>query len=49
MFNPVVYGLFLITTVLTLLIVILAVEKVWLMKKNHMAGSEKYRTSSTEY
>jgi hypothetical protein len=51
MFNPVAYGLFLTTTVLTIIIVILAVEKIWLMmmKKNHMAGSEKYRTSSTEY
>jgi hypothetical protein len=49
MFNPVAYGLFLTTTVLTIIIVILAVEKIWLMKKNHMAGTEKYRPNSTEY
>jgi|GEM_PF-1614134 len=49
MFNPVVYGLILTTTVLTIIIVILAVEKIWLMKKTHIAGSEKYHTSSTEY
>jgi hypothetical protein len=49
MFNPVAYGLFLTITVLTIIIVILAVEKIWLMKKSHVAGSEKYRPRSTEY
>ena len=48
MFNPIAYGLFLTTTVLAIIIVILAVEKIWLMKKSHIAGSEKYRTSSTD-
>lgn len=49
MFNPVTYGLLLATSVLTIIIVILAVERIWLMKKNHMADSEKYRTNSIEY
>lgn len=49
MFSPVAYGLILTTTVLTIIIVILAVEKIWLMKKSPMAGSEKYRTNPTEY
>ena len=49
MFSPVAYGLFLTTTVLAIIIVILAVEKIWLIKKSHVAGPEKYRTNPTEY
>jgi hypothetical protein len=49
MFNPVTYGFFLTTTVVTIIVAILAAEKIWLMKKNNMPGSEKYRTGPTEY
>ena len=48
-FDPVSFALLLTLSVLAVVFVILAVERLWLMRKNSAARSEDYRMGAIEY
>jgi hypothetical protein len=49
LFEPLSFALFLTLCVLAVIFVILAVERLWLMRKNSGARSEDYPVSVIEY
>lgn len=48
-FDPVSFALLLTLSVLAVIFVILAVERLWLMRKNSATRSEDYRVGFTQY